>query len=140
MKRITRDTAEVAILERFLIAYSKRFGVELSDIVHRDKPDFQVRNPKTDEIIGIEVTGVYQNKREAKIQYSAINNWDRFKGSTEELVKSLNERLKDKSRKSKTYIFDGRMILALWLGSLVFNQKIDADFIHRQLKIGRAHV
>jgi len=41
----------------------------------------------------------------------------------------LNSRLKDKAQKSKSYKYDGQIFLAIWLGSLVFNQKIDVDFL-----------
>lgn len=134
-KPITKEEAEKIILERFIIAYQKRFGVRFTCIDHRDKPDFEVINPDTNEHIGIEVTGIYQNTEEAKIQYWAVDDWDVFEGSTDELISSLNNRLEDKAKKSKSYIFDGRMFLAILLGSLVFNQKLDIDFIQNQIAI-----
>lgn len=135
MKTVSREEAEVAILERFLIAYRKRFGVELTNIIHRDKPDFEVINPLTQERIGIEITGVYQNEKEAKIQYGAVDDWEIFQGSTEELLESLNRRLDGKARKCESYRYEGRIFLVIWLGSLVFNQKYDVDFIRREIVI-----
>jgi hypothetical protein len=135
MKPISKQVAETAILERFLIAYRKRFGVGLTAVIHRDKPDFEVTNPITHERIGIEITGLYQNEMEAKIQYGAVDDWERFEGSTEELLQSLNSRLDDKARKSKSYQYDGRILLVIWFGSLVFNQRFDIDFVSRQIVI-----
>jgi len=134
-KPVAREEAEKIIIDRFLIAYQKRFGVELTIITHRDKPDFEVIDPITNEHIGIEVTGVYQNEEEAKIQYWAVDDWEKFEGSTDEILSSLNMRLRDKAEKSKSYIFNGRMFLAIFLGSLVFNQKSDVDFIRNQIVI-----
>jgi len=41
--------------------------------------------------------------------------------------------LKDKAQKSKSYKFDRQIFLAIWLGSLVFNQKMDVDFIWQKI-------
>ncbi len=131
MKPSSRETAERAILDRFIQAYSKRFSIELTNITHQDKPDFVVVNSVTGEILGIEVTGAYQNAQEAKIQYG-VEKLDRFVSSSDEIISSLNARLSDKAEKSKAYVFDSRMILVIWLGSLVFNQKTDIDrFLHK---------
>jgi len=63
MEPASREAAETAILERFLIEYHKRFDIELSNIIHSDKPDFEVTNPIINEHIGSEVTGTYQNEK-----------------------------------------------------------------------------
>jgi len=135
MEPVPKEIAELAILDRFITAYHKRFGIKLINVLHRDKPDFEVTNPKTVKRLGIEVTGTYQNEEEAKIQYGSVQNWDIFVGSGEELITSLNSRLKDKAQKSKSYKFDGQIFLAIWLGSLVFNQKMDVDFIRHRINI-----
>lgn len=83
MRLVSKEDAERVILERFLVAYQKRFDMKLVDVVHRDKPDFEVTNAATNEKIGIEVTGAYQNKREAIIQYGLLED-EAFEGSIEE--------------------------------------------------------
>jgi hypothetical protein len=135
MKKVSGKTAEFEILKRFIIGYRKRFSIELNNINHRDKPDFEVSNPNTGECFGIEVTGMYQNEEEPKIQYGSIDKWDHFCGSIEELLSSLNIRLKDKARKSKSYNYCRRMLLAIWLDSLIFTAKFDVDFIRNQIII-----
>lgn len=135
MKRVSKETAEDAILKRFLEGYSKRFGVELINIHHRDRPDYEVTNPKTGEIFGIEITVVYQDDEEAKIQYGAVKEWGRFVGSSKQLLSKLNMRLEDKALKSKSYNYSGRMILAIWWGSLVFSEKFDIDFIRHEIRV-----
>jgi hypothetical protein len=82
MSKISTKTSEESILADFLLGYNKRFGIELMKKIPRDKPDFEVIDPRTDEIIGIEVTSVYQNAVEAKIQYGKDRNWDIITGSS----------------------------------------------------------
>ena len=135
MKKVSKEAAEAAILERFMIAYQKQFGHSFTRIRHQDKPDFAVRNPLTKERIGIEVTGVYQNDKEARIQNGASEPWDDYETSIEELLRSINTRLTKKARKSKKYEFNGRMFLVIWLGSRAFNQKAHMDLIRSRFVI-----
>ena len=108
MNRVNHEEAEKAILARFIEAYRKRFGIELAIVIHRDRPDFEVTNPKTKECVGIEVTGVYQNSKEAIIQYTTMGEEDIFHGNLDELVESLKVCLKQKARKSTEYNFEGK--------------------------------
>lgn len=49
--------------------------------------------------------------------------------------KSINDRLADKAEKAKSYAFDHQIWLVILLGSLVFNQKVDVDFIRKRIVI-----
>ena len=135
MKKVTKEAAEAAVLERFMVAYEKQFGHTFTHIRHQDKPDFAVRNPITKERLGIEVTNVYQNDKEARIQNGAAEPWDEYETSIEELLRSINTRLAKKAKKSKKYEFNGRMFLVIWLGSLAFNQKVHMDLIRSRFVI-----
>ena len=117
MFRVQRGEAEREILNRSMKAYHKRFGVVLTIIKHRDKPDFEVLDPATSEKLGIEVTGVYQNSEEAKIQYTTLEDGEIFSGNLDELAESLNTCLEQKARKSKEYYFEGKLLLAILIGS-----------------------
>jgi len=57
-----KKIAEQNIFEWFISAYHKYSGVKLTGIVHNDKPDFQAYDSRIDQVIGIEVTGLYQNE------------------------------------------------------------------------------
>lgn len=135
MPKISKEVAEVAIYNKFLGAYGKSFHSSLLFIDYDDRPDFIALDVKTGDKIGIEITGVYQNVREARIQYWDIDNWNKFEGSLDNLINELNTRLEDKSNKSWNYIFDGKLILAVWIGSLVYQQKSDFDFIRNKISI-----
>ena len=129
MPRVTKPQAEEAILRRFVSAYEREFGVQLGEPIHGDRPDFEFVDPVTNEKLGLEVTGVYQTDDEAKIQYWAVEEWGVFHGSQEDLLTSINRIIAQKAPKSESYGYQGRLMLAIWLGSLVFNEKFDVEFI-----------
>ena len=135
LSRINKEQAELAILDRFKSAFEKEFGSTLSEIRYRDRPDFEVQDPRTGDKLGIEIAGTYQNTREARIQYWDIDNWGTFTGSTDDLVDSINRVIAKKSEKARDYDFEGRLALVVWLGSLVFNEKIDVDFFRHEISI-----
>jgi hypothetical protein len=129
MTRVDRITAEKAIMQRFAYAYEKRYRIKLANILHGDVPDFEAMDSSTENVFALEVTGVYQDDREAMIQYGEIEDWGRFKGSSEELLERLNRVLQSKAKKSFTYDVSDPLHLAVHIGSLVFNHAIDIDFI-----------
>jgi len=133
MPRITKEEAELTIFERFIAAFERRFGYSLVDVEHDDKPDFRAVDPTLGEPIGIEITGAYQDPTEARIQYWDIDKWGKLIGSIDDLVENINTRLEDKAAKSWEYDFEGRLVLGIWIGSLVFNEKIDMDMIRNRL-------
>jgi len=135
MPRVTKNEAEHSIFERFNTAYEKEFGSLLVDVRHNDRPDFTATDPNSGKRLGIEITGVYQDKDEARIQYWDVENWVRFEGSLDALVSSMNKVLSDKAEKSWEYHFDGKLILSIWLGSIVFTEKTDIDFIRNEINI-----
>jgi len=59
----------------------------------------------------------------------------RFEGLLDDLVSSMNKVLSDKAMKSWEYDFDSKLILSVWLGSLVFTEKMDIDFIRNEIII-----
>ena len=129
MTRVDRITAEKAIMQRFSYAYEKSYGMKLANITHGDKPDFEAKDSSTEKVFALEITSVYQDDREAMIQYGETEDWGRFKGSSEELLERLNIVLQSKAIKSFTYDVSDPLHLAVLIGSLVFNQAIDIDFI-----------
>ena len=132
---ITRYEAEEALIDRFINGYKNRFGFDLVIVSHRDRPDFEVLNRQTGEKVGIEITGLYQSEREAKINYGREPSWERFSGSWDLLIANLNHLLAEKAEKSRGYQYCGRMFLAIYVGSLVFNETNDFDYVHSRIAI-----
>jgi hypothetical protein len=126
-------SAQEATLERYLSAYEKRYSVRLTKMeVPRERPDYEVCDPESQECFGLEISGVYQDKDEAKIQYWEIENWGKMTGSIDSLVDAINYVLAKKAEKSHSYEYEGPMDLAVWLGSLTYDHALDVDmFRHR---------
>jgi len=103
MPRIDGVSAQEAILERFLSAYEKMFAVRLIQGSRRERPDYEVGDPLSNECFGLEVTGVYQDEEEAKIQYGEIKDWVKITGSLDSLVDAINNVIAKKAKKSNSY-------------------------------------
>lgn len=135
MNRVPKETAERVIFNRFRKPYENLIGDELSNIIYQDMPDFLATIPTTGELIGIEVTGVYQDEEEAKIQYWRVDKWGKYTGDQKKIIAEMNRILASKAQKSREYDFDGRLLLVLFLGSLVFNEAIDMKYMRPYLNI-----
>jgi hypothetical protein len=135
MQQVNKDFAEKVIVEKFAKAYALEHAIYLEDISDRERPDFEATIKETGERVGIEVTGLYQNQEEAMINYGKIPEWDTFTGSLDEIVTSLNILLEKKATLSSEYEFEGRLLLAIWAGSMVFNRPFDFKFILDQIKV-----
>jgi len=135
MPRVDGVSAQEAILERFFIAYEKMFAIRLTMVSRRERPDYEVSDPFSSERFGLEVTGVYQDEEEAKIQYGEIEDWVKITGSLDNLVDAINTVISKKAKKSNSYEYDSHMDLAVWMGSITYNHSYDVDFIRHEIII-----
>jgi hypothetical protein len=135
MQRIKKKNGEGFIINRFTKGYALTCGISLINIFTRERPDFEATIKESGQRIGIEVTGLYQNRREAMINYSEIPDWDIFTGSLDEILSSLNSLLEKKAALSYEYEFEGRLLLTIWAGSMVFNQLFDFKIIFDQIEV-----
>jgi hypothetical protein len=136
MPSISKKTAEKIIFYRFKDVYEKEKDIILENIVHDESPDFIAINKNDDSSVGIEVTGVYQNKEEAMLQYWRQDGWqDFFVGDQSELIKAFNDVLSKKAKKSFKYTPADKQILAIYMGSMVFQESIDLEFMRPEIII-----
>jgi hypothetical protein len=133
--RVSKEQAEIAILHRFAEAYSRHYGAQLDGLTHRDKPDFSAVDSITHQTLGIEVTGVYQDEREAEVNYWLEGEWGILAGNLDALLSSMNQALINKAEKSASYEKIGPFILAIWIGSFVFHHASDVKGIEPRLHI-----
>ena len=129
MRRVTKEEAEWAIFNRFSPAYETQYGAALTEPAYRDKPDFSAIDAETGRTIGIEVTGVYQDAREAEINYLIDYEWGSLTGSFDSLVANVNLSLASKSTKAQKYEWSQPLALAIWLGSFLFRFVGDAKLL-----------
>ena len=136
MRRVvSKEDAEREILNRFVVAYRKQFGVELMVLEHRDKPDFAVSEGTGGRVLGIEVTGVYQDADEAISEYGTQDGEIEFEGSIDKLLASLNDGLAEKTQKVRQYEFAGQIWLVILIASPIYNSKIDIQSFGTRLVV-----
>jgi hypothetical protein len=133
--RVTKDQAEWAIFHRFQEAYTSQYGSALVSPTRRERPDFSAVDAASGATLGIEVTGAYQDEREAQINYWLHGNWEEISGDLDGLVSHINRSLSEKAAKAATYEPIGPLVLAIWVGSFIFNHQTEIRFIAPQLTI-----
>ena len=133
--RVTKAQAEKAIIDRFAEAYYRHYGAQLNNLTQRDVPDFSAVDSITLQTLGIEVTGTYQDEREAEINYWLEGEWGVIVGDFDSLMGRINCALGDKAKKSLSYERIGPLILAIWIVSFVFHHETDVKFIRPRLHI-----
>jgi hypothetical protein len=85
--------------------------------------------------VGIEVTGAYQDDREAEINYWLEGEWGVIVGDVDGLIANINRSLTDKAEKAKSYEMIGPLLLAIYIGSFIFHHESDMRFIVPSLSI-----
>jgi hypothetical protein len=133
--RVSKEEAEKAIFRRFVEAYARHYSAELTSITHRDAPDFSAVDSTIGKTLGIEVTGVYKDEREAEINYWLEGEWGTIVGNIAGLIANINCALIEKAEKAKSYEKIGPLLLAIWIGSFIFHYETDMRFIVPSLNI-----
>ena len=133
--RVTKEQAERAMFDRFAEAYLNFYGAPLSSPVRRDRPDFSAVDTATGTTVGVEVTGTYQDNREAQINYWLHGNWEKIEGDLGGLVDHVNRALSEKATKAASYAPIGPLVLAIWVGSFIFGHQTEIQFILPRLVI-----
>jgi len=137
--RVSKEEAEKAIFRRFVDAYEGLYSAELTGVIHRDSPDFSAVDSITAQTLGIEVTGAYQDEREAEINYWLEGEWGTIVGNAAGLIANINTALIDKAERAKSYEKIGPLLLAIYIGSFIFHHETDMRFIVPSLSIPFNH-
>ena len=139
MPSISKSTSEMVIFHRFKDAYKNKTGTVLDNVLKTEEPkapDFRAIDKFTGASIGIEITGVYQSPEEAKIQHWRQEGWEGFfSGNQDHIIQEFNRVISKKAKRSFEYEFDDKLILVIYLGSIVFNEQIDLEFMQPSIII-----
>jgi hypothetical protein len=127
------ESAQNRMISDFANAYSSLTGLHVVDIRRRDSPDFELTIAETGDRFAVETTGLYQDTREAMINYNKLRQWGTFTGDFGRLASTLQERLNAKAKASLNYEYHGRIFLAIWVGSLPFSHADDAGLLAREV-------
>ena len=136
-------TNEKMLLERkalayFLRHYNKIKKSKYSMLEHRERPDFEVIDKLSGRTIGVEISHIFHDKKEAMMLLGRDPSQIHGIITASDHVKVLTRILKQKAEKVRYYPFRGDVILVI----RDFSQTFDADmlFDHRLgLKVPRSN-
>jgi len=125
-----KERIEREALTYFLRVYNKKRGREYRCFERRERPDFSIRDKGGGTIIGVEISHIFHDKKEAMMVLG--RDLSNFHGiiTTCDHAKVINYVLKKKSEKVRYYPFNGPVILVL----RDFSSLFDASTIMRYTK------
>ncbi len=116
-----KERIERAALTFFLRLYNRRTNNKFRYLEKRERPDFVVRNLKSKELLGVEISHIFHDKKEAMMflgrDDSKFHGIITAKDHIDVLVRVLNK----KAEKAKQYPYIGPMILVIRDYSRIFD-------------------
>lgn len=113
---------ENRLMDYFIEAMNKMHGVNFSIVLHRDRPDFIIKDETHSTNFGVEITHLFYDQDEAKdlmchdnFSYSKVENIEHY-------IHILNLILAKKAEKAKGYLQDYELILLVGVTSALFNR------------------
>jgi hypothetical protein len=122
-----KERIEREALVYFLRLYNRKLGGKYRLHVKRERPDFEVADKLTGKILGVEISHIFHDKKEAMMILGRDES--RIHGIITALdhVKVLMDILKKKASKVENYPFEGPVILVLRDFSLTFDAQTIFD-------------
>ena len=122
-----KERIEREALAFFLRLYNRKFHRKFRLLVKRERPDFEVRDRWSDETLGVEVSHIFHDKKEAMQMMGRDDS--PFHGiiSAQDHVDVLMDVLKKKSRQAICYDCEYPIILVLRDFSPIFTARILFD-------------
>ena len=118
-----KEKLERDALTFFLRLYNKKTSAKFRFFKKRERPDFLVKDKVTKELMGVEISHIFHDKKEAMMflgrDSSHIHGIITAKDHVDVVVRVLNK----KSEKVKQYPFNGPIILVLRDFSKIFDAK-----------------
>ena len=116
-----KERIEREALAYFLRLYNRRNGSKLRLLKKRERPDFEVRDRVTKEVVGVEISHIFHDKKEAMMFLGRDNSHVHGIITSQDHVDVLMRVLNKKAEKVKYYPFDGPVILVLRDFSKIFD-------------------
>lgn len=115
-----KERIEREALAYFLRLYNRKFKTKYQLYVKRERPDFEIKDKISDEVMGVEVSHIFHDKKEAMMLLGRDESHIHGIISAEDHVHVFSEVLKKKAEKVKNYPYDGPVILVLRDFSMIF--------------------
>lgn len=108
-----KERIERKALAYFLRLYNRKFRTKYHLKVKRERPDFEVRDKLSEHILGVEISHIFHDKKEAMMMLGRDMSHIHGIITAQDHVDVLMRVLKKKAEKVKGYSFDGPVILVL---------------------------
>lgn len=122
-----KERIEREALAFFLRLYNRKRESKFRMTVKRERPDFVIENKLSDEVLGVEISHIFHDKKEAMMLLGRDES--RIHGiiTAQDHVDVLMSILKKKAEKVLGYPYDGPVILVLRDFSRIFDARTIFD-------------
>ncbi len=122
-----KERLERQALAYFLRLYNRKFNTKYRLQHKRECPDFSVRNLYNGDILGVEISHIFHDKKEAMMMLGRDQSHIHGIISADDHVRVLERILKQKAEKYYGYDIDAPIILVLRDFNPIFNAKTIFD-------------
>ena len=122
-----KEHLERQALAFILRLYNRREGTKWRLHVKRERPDFEIKDRFSGELMGVEVAHIFHDKKEAMMMLGRDQSHIHGIISADDHVRVLERVLKIKAQKFWGYDFDGPIILVLRDFSKIFDARVIYD-------------
>ena len=118
-----KEELELAACTFFINSYNAIHHTNLEIIQHTDKPDFLLCDANTEEQIGVEVTHLYYDGKEAMMVLGRLSKQPHGVMDISQLVEKLNADMAEKINRAAQYDYEGKLILLIRVASPIFDKQ-----------------
>ena len=114
---------ELAACSYFIDSYNAIHRTKLKLVEHRDKPDFLLCDAVTGEQVGVEVTHLFYDAKEAKMVLGRLSKQLHGVMTINQLIEKLNADLAEKTSRAAKYDFECNLVLLIRVASQIFDKQ-----------------
>lgn len=118
-----KENLEGAACDCFLDSYNATHACKFYIVRHQDKPDFIVQDFESGESLGIEVTHLYFDGKEAKMVLGRQPHELHGVMTLDALIQKLNADLAEKVTRAARYEYVGKLVLLIRVASPIFDKQ-----------------
>ncbi len=122
-----KERIEREALAYFLRLYNRKNGAKFRMHLKRERPDFEIRDKLSKEILGVEIAHIFHDKKEAMMLMGRDGSHVHGIITAQDHVDVLMTILKKKAAKVSDYPYDRPMLLVLRDFSRIFDARTVFD-------------